>query len=63
MERAIAQMMRQDMAECVREELNRDFDDVTCSSPHRLTAVTLGLVRQGQFNFLDGFRSVRLLPW
>ena len=59
MERVIGMMMRKDMEQLVKEELNQSFCDTnneTCKNPHRVTAVTLGLLKHGQFDFLQGFR-------
>jgi len=60
MERVIGMMMRKDMEQLVKEELNQSFCDTnneTCKNPHRVTAVTLGLLKHGQFDFLQGFRE------
>ena len=59
MERVIGMMMRKDMEQLIKDELQQSFcnkNNETCSDPHRLTAVTLGLLRHGQFDFLQGFR-------
>ncbi|XP_078492487.1 vacuolar protein sorting-associated protein 54 isoform X2 [Ciona intestinalis] len=58
MERVIGQMMKQEMEECFKIEMNRPISDGhTCSQPHRVTAVTLGLLRLGHFDFIDGYRE------
>uniref|UniRef100_H2ZNG2 Vacuolar protein sorting-associated protein 54 C-terminal domain-containing protein n=1 Tax=Ciona savignyi TaxID=51511 RepID=H2ZNG2_CIOSA len=57
MERVIGQMMQQEMQECFSNEIQRPISEgISCVQPHRVTAVTLGLLRQGQFDFLDSFR-------
>ena len=57
MERVICQMMRQEMDECLRNEIHRSVTEgYVCRDPHRLAAVMLGLLRQGQFEFLQEFK-------
>ena len=59
MERVIGMMMRKDMEQLIKEELNQSLcntNNETCRNPHRVTAVTLGLLKHGQFDFLQGFR-------
>lgn len=60
MERVIGMMMRKDMEQLIKEELNQSLcntNNETCRNPHRVTAVTLGLLKHGQFDFLQGFRE------
>nr|CAB3267649.1 vacuolar protein sorting-associated protein 54 [Phallusia mammillata] len=58
MERVIGHMMQQEIAECLTFEIQRPIDEGhLCSEPHRISAVTLGLLRQGRFDFLEGFRG------
>ncbi|XP_076820156.1 vacuolar protein sorting-associated protein 54-like isoform X2 [Clavelina lepadiformis] len=58
MERVIGHMMKQEMDECLRTEIHRGVDEGhMCADPHRLTAVVLGLLRQGQFDFFPDFRN------
>uniref|UniRef100_F6R1A2 Vacuolar protein sorting-associated protein 54 n=2 Tax=Ciona intestinalis TaxID=7719 RepID=F6R1A2_CIOIN len=58
MERVIGQMMKQEMEDCFRIEINRPMSDGhMCSQPHRVTAVTLGLLRLGHFDFIDSYRE------
>ena len=60
MERVIGHMMRQDITEVLRNEIHRPLcvDHEVHIERHKLSSVTLGLLRIGHFDFLEGFKYV-----